>query len=182
MDGLEVSICFPAWCLPSRCRQTAFAATPTICGLTMGIGAVIVSQVIFPNPARSRSTFEHSKNGGRVVQLVCEGCGEDEGTGPKVAIYSAPIGFYVLSQPTTVDSFRPHVNFTLWQPSQWLQPKSPMDSVCNPQCVRFAGRRHRTEWLSEASMCPHHVAEQSPLVHRPLHRTPISKAKTTARN
>jgi len=68
----------------------------------MGIGAVIVSQVIFPNPARSRSTFEHSKNGGRVVQLVCEGCGEDEGTGPKVAIYSAPIGFYVLSQPTTV--------------------------------------------------------------------------------
>ena len=53
--AFSVSICFPAWSLPSRYPQTAFAATPTICGLTMGVGAVIVSQVTFPNPAHSRS-------------------------------------------------------------------------------------------------------------------------------
>ena len=51
----SVSICFAAFSLPSRSRQTAFAATPTICGLTTGVGAVIVSQVTFPNLARSRS-------------------------------------------------------------------------------------------------------------------------------
>jgi len=44
------------------------------------------------------------------VQLVCEGCGDEE-PGPKVATYS--IDFCVLSQPTTVYSFHPHVNFTL---------------------------------------------------------------------
>ena len=47
------------------------------------------------------------------MQLVCEGCGEDKGPGPKVATYSAPIGFWVLSQPTTVYSFHPYANFTL---------------------------------------------------------------------
>jgi hypothetical protein len=65
--------------------------------------------------------------------------------------------FHACELPATEYCSHPQVNFTLWQPLQWLRPEAP--SVCNPRCVRSVGRSRRAGWLSAPPMCPHHVEE-----------------------